>query len=262
MNKSCLFGEDEKPLDNILTNGGLTCIFRKICVIGDSLSSGEFELVGDDGNHTYHDMYEYSWGQYIARMCGCEVSNFSRGGMSAKWYIDSFADEWGLWDERKAAQAYIIALGANDVNGDNFKAYGSIGTADDIDFEDYTKNKRTFAGYYGEIIQRYKKIQPNAKFFLVTMPQDTNDSDETKARKDEHRKLLLSLAEVFSNAYVIDLRKYDCVHDKEYKKSYYLNGHLTPAGYYMSARVISSYIDYIIRHDMDEFKHIGFMPHN
>lgn len=35
--------KDEKPLDNIPSDGGYTAIFRTIACVGDSLSSGEFE---------------------------------------------------------------------------------------------------------------------------------------------------------------------------------------------------------------------------
>ena len=35
--------ENEKPLENLVTDGGFTGIFRTIGCIGDSLSSGEFE---------------------------------------------------------------------------------------------------------------------------------------------------------------------------------------------------------------------------
>lgn len=35
--------DGEKPLDNLVTGGGFASIFRTIAVVGDSLSSGEFE---------------------------------------------------------------------------------------------------------------------------------------------------------------------------------------------------------------------------
>ena len=80
MNLDCIFeNENEKPLDNILPDGGYTAIFRTICCIGDSLSSGEFEAAGSDGSSTYHDMFEYSWGQFIGRMCGSQVYNIGQG---------------------------------------------------------------------------------------------------------------------------------------------------------------------------------------
>ena len=69
----------EMPLDCIKPDGGFTAIFRTIACIGDSLSSGEFESLTEDGQRGYHDLFEYSWGQYIARAAGCKVYNFSRG---------------------------------------------------------------------------------------------------------------------------------------------------------------------------------------
>ncbi len=107
--------ENEKPLDRIVPDGGFCGIFRRICCIGDSLSSGEFETIDKDGKHSYYDLYEHSWGQYIARMTGSKVYNFSKGGMTAQEYCESFADINAFWATDKAAQAYIIALGVNDM---------------------------------------------------------------------------------------------------------------------------------------------------
>ena len=107
--------EGEKPLDVIKDDGGFCSIFRTIACVGDSLSSGEFEALNEEGIRSYHDMYEYSWGQYMARAIGSQVYNFSRGGMSAKWYCETFAAEKGFWDFDKRCQAYIIALGVNDI---------------------------------------------------------------------------------------------------------------------------------------------------
>lgn len=41
--KKYMAAEEEKPLDNIVANGGFCGILRKIACVGDSLSSGEFE---------------------------------------------------------------------------------------------------------------------------------------------------------------------------------------------------------------------------
>ena len=84
MDISKFFDQNEKPLDNSVTNGGFCGIFRTIGCIGDSLSSGEFESCTDDGITGWHDMYDYSWGQYLARDAGCKVYNFSRGGMNCR----------------------------------------------------------------------------------------------------------------------------------------------------------------------------------
>ena len=97
---------NENPLETLVTNGGFCGILRKVGCIGDSLSSGEFESLNENGNKGYHDMYDYSWGQFMAREAGLEVLNFSRGGMSAKWYCDTFADENDFWNHEKKCKAY------------------------------------------------------------------------------------------------------------------------------------------------------------
>ena len=82
----------EKPLENMVGGYSNTAIFRTMAFIGDSLSSGEFETVDREGKRHWHDMYEYSWGQFIARKNGLTAYNFSKGGMTAKGYLEWFAD--------------------------------------------------------------------------------------------------------------------------------------------------------------------------
>ena len=108
--------KEEKPLERLLEGGGFSAIFRTVGCIGDSLSSGELEAVHEDGTKSYHDYFEHSWGQYIARANGAKVYNFSRGGMSAREYCERFAEDKGFWNPELAAEAYIIALGVNDVS--------------------------------------------------------------------------------------------------------------------------------------------------
>ena len=70
---------------------------------------------------------------------------------------------------------------------------------------------------------------------------------------------MYSLAEYFDNSYVIDLYKYGPKYDKQFKEKYYLYGHLNPLGYVLTAKIVDSYIDYIVRHNPDDFKNIGFV---
>ena len=58
MDLKMMFDEDEKPLDNLVTNGGFCGIFRTIGCVGDSLSSGELESLDENGNKGYHDYFE------------------------------------------------------------------------------------------------------------------------------------------------------------------------------------------------------------
>ena len=242
--------ENEKPLDRIVTDGGFCGIFRKIACIGDSLSSGEFESKKADGTTGYHDFYEYSWGQYIARSTGATVYNFSAGGMTAKAYMEHFANGKGFWDIGKACQAYIIALGVNDISSGI-----ELGTISDICKEDYTQNAKTFAGYYAQIIQRIKMIQPRAKIFLVTPLKHGDEKDE---KRKQMRDLLEQISKFFNRTYLLDMYTYAPVQDEKYSKIFWL-GHLTPTGYIMTARMIESYIDYIIRKNPQDFNQVGFI---
>jgi lysophospholipase L1-like esterase len=244
----------EKPLERLVQNGGFARIFKSIACVGDSLSSGEFESVDSEGVKHYHDMFEYSWGQVMARMAGNTVYNFSRGGMTAKEYCESFADANGFWNPKYASQAYIIALGVNDILNNRQE----LGSVNDVDFSDYKNNKENFAGYYAGIIQRLKQIQPRAKFFLMTMA-DEGKSDVKIKEKQAHAALLYDFAEKFDNTYVIDLLKYAPTYDEKFKENFYLNGHMNPMGYILTAKMIASYIDYIIRHNPEDFKEIGFI---
>lgn len=249
--------EGEKPLDNIVTNGGFCGILRTVGCIGDSLSSGELESFMD-GQKGWHDYYDISWGQYIARDAGCKVYNFSKGGMTAREYCESFAAARGFYAEELKAQAYIIALGVNDVSRilEGNMEFGSI---DDVDVEHPENNAGTFVGYYARIISDYKRIQPKARFFLVTMPV-TPDMDAKRSELyDRHAEILYKLCELFEYCYVIDLRRYAPHHDREFKDNFYLAGHLNTAGYRLTALMMESYIDYIIRNNPKDFTQIGFV---
>ena len=248
-----LYPTDEKPLDKLVEGYSRTSIFRTIGFIGDSLSSGEFETRDSEGKAHYHDLYDYSWGQFIARKNGLKAYNFSKGGMTAKVYMESFAESRGFWDKDKACQAYVIALGVNDLYNKKWE----LGSTRDIDTADWHNNAETFAGYYGAIVSRYKEISPEAKFFFVTFPRgDREDREEiTHAMID----LLYKMTEIFENSYVIDLYKYGPLYGKEFRERFFLHGHMTPDGYLFTAELVDSYIDYIIRHNPKDFKQTGFI---
>lgn len=251
--KEFLYHDNERPLEHLVTGISYTAIFRRMAFIGDSLSSGEFESVDENGVHSYHDMFEYSWGQYIARQYGITAYNFSRGGMSAREYMEYFAEEKGLWDPAFACQAYVIALGVNDLTGQG----QTVGTAADIDLSNYHNNNKTFMGYCGQIISRYKEIQPEALFFLITMPRSGDIHQDIYAQNQ--CEAMYTLATLFSNVFVVDLFQHGPVYDEKFKENYWLHGHLNPSGYILTARMVDSYIDYIIRHNSDAFRKVSFI---
>ena len=172
--------------------------------------------------------------------------------MTAKWYLDSFAESKGFFDKDKACQAYVIALGVNDIYNQNMK----IGTAEDITATEF-EGERPFISYYAEIIRKYKEISPDAKFFFVTFPNegDKRDNTKTKGMIDA----LYALSEHFDNSYVINLYEYGPVYDDNFCEKYFLHGHMNPMGYILTAQLIDSYIDYIIRTNPSDFSNVGFI---
>lgn len=254
MDLELIYGKkDEKPLDSLVTDGGYVGIFRTIACVGDSLSSGEFQALRPSGENLYVDRFEYSWGQYMARMAGVTVYNFSRGGMTAKEYMEHFANNMGYWRPTLAADAYVVALGVNDLLNRRM----TIGTIEDVCFEDYTKNADSFCGHYAAVLQRYRSIAPESKLFLVTILKSPSDDAECIALKERHREILTELAERLGGAYVIDLYEYGFERTPEVKRDLYLSGHMSPVGYMTVAKMITTYIDYIIRHNMEDFKYVG-----
>ena len=252
MDISKMFDPNEKPLDNLVTNGGFCGIFRTIGCVGDSLSSGEFESLSDEGICGWHDFYDYSWGQFMARDIGCTVYNFSRGGMTSKEFMESFGEKCGAWTT--PCQAYIIAMGVNDMTKAREDGI-TLGGTEEIG----KPSNDTFAGAYTNIILNLKRRQPDAKFFLMTRPTSPDMDETIRIQCDRHAEILYEIAEKYKNCYVLDLRKYAPVYDKDFREKFFLRGHLNPMGYRFTALMVESYIDYIIRHNMDDFKKVGFI---
>ncbi len=129
-----LLKENEKPLDNIKENCGFASILKDVGVIGDSLSSGEFEATNEKGETTYHDMYEYSWPQILENITKTKYINYSRGGMSFKEFYETYANEHHYWNKH---QCYIVNLGSNDL----FVFNQEVRSVDDINLLDPSKIK-------------------------------------------------------------------------------------------------------------------------
>ena len=241
----------ENPLAEIKQTPGLAGIFQTWGFIGDSLSSGEHEYTRKDGRKGYD---EYSWGQRMCALMGARGDNYSKGGETAKGWIDHFWDNPNNGNNNIDAkadpkQAYIMALCIND-KGKGFKP-GDVHT--DVDTLDYNNNADTFAGYYAGIIQRVKSIQPRAKFFVVTRPNDKNTDER-------YNEVIRSMADIFSDVYVIDLYKYAPLYSEpEFRDLYFLGGHMSAAGYEFTAWMMMTYIDWIIRKNPKEFAQVAYI---
>lgn len=242
---------NEKPLDNIKDTCGFAGIFRNIGVIGDSLSSGEFESTNENGEIIYNDMYEYSWPAILERITGTKYDNFSRGGMTFKEFYETWADKNNFW---KKEQAYIIFLGNNDLFVYNQK----VGSSKDINLTDPTKNPDTYFGYLGKVISKLKNIEPDCRIFLTSIQIDNMSQERTvvvKKVRDEMKKVV----RLYTYTYLIDFTKYLFLYDEEARNKISMGFHPNPLGYYSLALAFGNYIDYIIRKNPDDFRKVPFI---
>ena len=70
--------------------------------------------------------------------------------------------------------------------------------------------------------------------------------------------MLEQFTEMFTNTYLIDLYTYSPIQDEKCVATFW-HGHMSPTGYVLIAKMIESYIDYIIRQKPQEFKQVGFI---
>lgn len=242
------------PMLNDTVNGGQCAIFRKMGFIGDSLSSGEVYKY-DGTQYIKKDFYEHSWGQYLARACGSQGFNFSRGGLR----VDTWLSEYytgGVKASKFTAnkcEMYTIALAVNDAMAIQ-QGQLTLGSPSDIDLSNMDNNANTYYGCYAKIIQYIKSLVPQAKIFVITNP----NGGETLGLNGAIRYM----AETFENVYLLDMYAYsEGLYTSSYLTSNNLSvqGHLTPSGYIRSAEHIGSYIDYIIRNNMAEFMDVCYI---
>lgn len=245
---------NEKPLENIKENCGYAGIFKEIGVVGDSLSSGEFESTDENGNISYHDFYEYSWPAILERITGSKYSNYSRGGMSFKEFYESRADKNNFWQKK---QAYIVSLGNNDL----FVFNQRVGSAEDINVEDPLKNKDTYFGYMGKVLSKLKSLEKDARIFLVSLQIDhtSKEKDDLAYYVCEEMKKVVKL---FSFTYLIDMTHYGPIYDEKARQKYAMGFHPNAMGYYIYALAIGNYIDYIIRTNIRDFFEVPFIGKN
>ncbi len=252
------------PLDHLVTDGGLCSVFKTVGCIGDSLSTGEFETTLPNGAVGYYDDHYYSWIQFMARKCGFTAYNFTRGGLTTKEFNDFYRFDCGFEDSDKRCQAYVVALGVNDL----YCGY-EPGSLADVDLEHPENNPHTFAGEYGKMLTRIKQIQPKCRLFLVTAPRSSfhvnyDSSPEHTAWLDRHAELLYEFAALFPFTYVLDLRRYAPVCDDAFAARYCIGAHLNSLGYRLMADYIATLMDDVIRRNEKDFAQVCFIgtPHH
>lgn len=246
---------NQNPIAVISHDPGFCSILHTWGFIGDSLSSGEFESLDNNGKKGYHDRFEYSWGQCMCRAMGVHGDNYSQGGETAQGWIKHFWDNpqnrnKDIDARTSPKQAYIIALGVNDEH----KEFPVGDFKSDVNLKNYLDNADTFIGCYAGIIQRVRSISPDCKIFLVTVPSNKKGQDRP------YNKAIRQFAGIFQNVYILDIQKYGPDYeDNNFKERYYVGGHLNAMGYQFTALMFMTYINWIIEHNPKDFRQAGFI---
>lgn len=240
-------------IPEVIHNKELFKIFKTVGCIGDSLASGEVYYKKDDGTYGGRDMYEYSWGQYMAKMSGNTYYNFSSGGLSTRTWLTAAKGAPLAFDGNHKCTCYIIGLAQND-KGKLGPSY--IGTIDDIHDDDYTQNADTFYGNYGRIIEMCKNEVPKCKIFILTDPL----YDDTEV----FNVAIKNIANHYNgkNVYLINLagEDYDTYHNTDgFIQSQKRHGHYSAAGYKYMADILATKISNYIETHPTEFREVEFI---
>ena len=246
-------------LEVIKETAGLTSIFHEWGFNGDSLSSGaNYDPYGFAESNIFTE-YAYSWCQRLMHLIGgANGANYSVPGWTTRdWITNVWNNEHeayyttnGKTEKYKTnkKQAYTLFFGTNDAGISVPVPVGDTDT--DIDFDDFNGNADTFAGNYAGIIQRTKSIQPSAKIFVITVPSYFS----TKAEDNGYNDVVRKMPELFDNVFLVDIQKYTPYIEKGTKYSY--GGHMDSSGYQWFSWMIATYIDYIIRNNLEKFRYV------
>ena len=245
--------ESKSSVDTLLDNTEFA-LFHTWGLIGDSLSVGHTRSA--DGSVTNGRNIYYSWGQYLARRLGNNCLNFGKSGISAKtWMSDSLCYE-RLIDSDNLCQAYIIALGANDTSM-------TLGSIDDVNFEDMSQNADTEYGWYAKVINAVRTISQDVPIFLFTLPHPRN-SDVNIQAINEMIRTFANDKEHFGKIFLVDL-------DADYN-DYFKNGklqsqigntgwHLTSLGYLYASYVNQKALSKVISDNYSDFQDVFMLPY-
>lgn len=257
--------DSENPLATIIKDSGFAGLIESYACVGDSLTQGVFDITNDvtlDFDITSFNSYP----SQLARITGCKVFNLGNAGATACNSAKSISD-WHSWlqtakynkwftDEFKA-KAYIFSIGTNDIG--YYESFtGDVET--DIDVNDYNNNDTTTSvGGLATMIQKAKELQPKALIFVETIDNTRN----AKPTRDVANEKIRAIAEKL-NCYLLDMAKYWIQEDEVYNwmSKYQNGGHLNAMGYLLKTQARITYIDWIIRNNLSEFKDVQFIGTN
>ena len=209
-------------------------MMKTIGVIGDSLASGEIAYT-EGGTDHYVDRYDGSWLSEICRTIGATPTHYSRGGMTAKAWLEDAGSYKSQLQTDGALNAYYLALGTNDIS----ESY-PIGTTAD------TAGTDSFVGYMRSIIEYVHGIAPYAPIFLVS-------TYGTSVNHVTYSNMIASIAGLYDYCYFVDYKNNADIFTST--GGVWSNlGHFTSVGYVRVADKIKLLTNDLIKTNAEDFK--------
>jgi len=246
------------PLGFMDASTGFVSSFDSIYCMGDGSTVGALPYV--IGNRSYEYYNEGTAYPSVLRSFGLNASNYGWPDETAKDYYQHVENSIANNEDfLKDAKAVIIALGAVDLIADGQIAHRFDGDPDtDIDLSDYTQNADNSVGGYARLIQIILERQPRARIFCCCLPNTIS----TEPLRTEANLKIKAIAEMFpDNCFVMDFQTYGVKEEdvSEWKEKYYSGDKPNALGYNLFARMVLSYMNWIIANNMDKFRDIGFI---
>lgn len=238
----------QSSVDNLYYTNDIWKVFHKVGIIGDSLASGE-SASNEGGSTVYHDLYQFSWGQCMARDSGNTYYNFSKGGLTTRTWLTDANYGYALASQSdKLCDAYIIGLGQNDA-GQKM----TVGSTADIDFSNPDNNADTFYGNYAKIIQKMRVLAPKAPIFVMTRP--------TVPASNAYETAIRTMPTLFDNVYLLDMYKHvNAYYDaNSIIRRCLRSGHYNAVGYQVMSKHIEEEISNVIKDNLDDFLQVEFI---
>ena len=208
-------------------------LFRKFCVVGDSLSVGYHTL--KNGNIISEDK-NVSWASYIKNKYNNEVYWSGKSGATCYSWLNENSETWGLKYTKKIGEIplYVLCMGANET-GQTIGSESDIGT-----------NNPTLYAYVSKVIEELKKISPSCFIISTGISRGMGKTESVINVNTVYKNMEKHFDKYF---YM------DCIN--EFNSSpfteLYNNYHYTPIGYNAMSELYLKKFNNIIKENLTQF---------
>lgn len=230
---------DKSHLNSLYTSSFSCSIFKKVCCIGDSLTSGYLYTPYDSAEN---GSSSYSWVDHMPILTGGEYINLGISGATTIYWLTSNDGLVKMQQSGNKSQAYIIGLGLNDMLSST-----TIGTSSDMGAQN-----SSFYAAFSYLIQSIATINSNAHVFILLPPLCSANSNSTFSAAATtfapYREAIINCVNIIDtnmwqyHLHLVDLCDYVDLFNRPGCNDSINANHFTEAGYAQVAEIIAKAI--------------------